>query len=185
MTKKLTIIGELMNNSYARARNAFIERDVSAYQALGKSQTALGASFLTLNLDGTQRIQVRKEEMLDFLPDVVSAIQEATSTPLSFDNPSIDYHKVALKHYDRKKSGQAILNSIAASRERLDEMIELVAHHDTRVIVMALRHCAVPMMRTQPRRISSNSWLPKQAGATIKSLSMWVSRRSARILTAL
>jgi len=137
MTKKLTIIGELMNNSYARARNAFIERDVSAYQALGKSQTALGASFLTLNLDGTQRIQVRKEEMLDFLPDVVSAIQEATSTPLSFDNPSIDYHKVALKHYDRKKSGQAILNSIAASRERLDEMIELVAHHDTRVIVMA------------------------------------------------
>ena len=34
--------------------------------------------------------------MLDFLPDVIPAIQEATSTPIAFDNPSVDYHKVAL-----------------------------------------------------------------------------------------
>jgi 5-methyltetrahydrofolate--homocysteine methyltransferase len=63
-----------------------------------------------------------------------------TSTPISFDNPSIEYHKVALKHYDRKKSGTPILNSVAASRDRLDEMIELVKHYDTNVIVMASEH---------------------------------------------
>jgi 5-methyltetrahydrofolate--homocysteine methyltransferase len=135
--RKLHIIGELMNNSYARARNAFRERDVTAYQNLARSQAKLGADFLTLNLDGTQRIQVRKEEMLEFLPDVVPAIQEANSTPIAFDNPSIDYHKVALKYYDPKKSGRPILNSVAASRERLDEMIELVAAYDTLVVVMA------------------------------------------------
>jgi cobalamin-dependent methionine synthase I len=135
--RELHIIGELINNSYARARKAFTERDVKEYQHLAKLQAELDADFLTLNLDGTQRIQVRREEMFALLPDVIPAIQEVTSVPISFDNPSIDYHKIALKHYDRKKSGAPILNSIAASREHLDEMIELVKHYDTLVIVMA------------------------------------------------
>jgi cobalamin-dependent methionine synthase I len=137
MSKKLHIIGELMNNSYARARKAFTARDAKGYQDLARLQTGLGAEYLTLNLDGTQRIQVRRQEMLDFLPEVIPAIQEVTSTPIAFDNPSVEYHKVALAHYDRKKSGAPIVNSLAASRERLDEMIELVRHYDTLAVVMA------------------------------------------------
>jgi len=137
MNKKLHIVGELMNNSYARARKAFTARDPEGYGQLAKLQADLGADYLTLNIDGTQRIQVRSKEMLDFLPDVIPAIQEATSTPIAFDNPSADYHKIALAHYDRKKSGPPILNSLAASRERLDEMVELVKHYDTLAVVMA------------------------------------------------
>jgi 5-methyltetrahydrofolate--homocysteine methyltransferase len=137
MPRKLHIIGELMNNSYARARRAFTERNPAGYQELSRLQSEAGADYLTLNLDGTQRIQVRRQEMLDFLPDVVPAIQEVTSTPIAFDNPSVDYHRVALKHYDRAKSGPPILNSLAASRERLDEMVELVKHYDTLAVVMA------------------------------------------------
>jgi len=137
---QLHVIGELINNSYARARNAFLDRTPTAYQNLAKIQADLGVSYLTLNLDGTARIQVKMEEMLAFLPDVIPAIQEVTSTPMSFDNPSLEYHKVALAHYDAKKSGRPILNSIAASRERLDEMIELVQHYDTNVVVMASEH---------------------------------------------
>ena len=138
--KKLNIIGELMNNSYARARNAFTARSPQDYGQLAKIQSDLGASFLTLNVDGTQRIQVRMEEMLAFLPDVIPAIQEATSTPISFDNPSVKYHEVALKYYDPKKSGRPIINSLAASRDNLDRMVELVKHYDTLAIVMASEH---------------------------------------------
>ena len=137
MPRKLHIIGELMNNSYARARRAFTERNPAGYQQLARLQTEVGADYLTLNLDGTQRIQVRRQEMLDFLPDVIPAIQEATSTPIAFDNPSVDYHRVALEHYDRLRSGPPIVNSLAASRERLDEMVELVKHYDTLAVVMA------------------------------------------------
>ena len=137
MTKPLSIVGELMNNSYARARKAFTTRNAQDYQTLAKIQADLGADFLTLNLDGTQRIQVARREMLEFLPEVVPAIQEATSVPISFDNPAIEYHRVALKHYDRRKGPAPILNSVAASREHLDEMIDLVKHYDTLVIVMA------------------------------------------------
>lgn len=135
--RNLNIIGELINNSYARARNAFTSRSVADYANLAKVQADLGVKYLTLNLDGTARIQVKMAEMLALLPDVIQAIQAVTNVPISFDNPSIEYHKVALKHYDRAKSGVPILNSIAASRDRLDEMVELVKHYDTNVIVMA------------------------------------------------
>lgn len=138
--RKLNIIGELINNSYARARTAFTDRNIQGYQHLAKLQADLGVQYLTLNLDGTARIQVKMEEMLAFLPDVIPAIQEVTSVPISFDNPSVRYHEVALKHYDRAKSGPPILNSLAASRERLDDMIELVRAYDTNVVVMASEH---------------------------------------------
>ncbi|HEX2860620.1 MAG TPA: dihydropteroate synthase [Lacunisphaera sp.] len=134
------LIGELINNSYARARAAFTERNPAAYAHLAKLQADLGVQYLTLNLDGTARISVRMEEMLELLPGVVRAIQAVTDRPLSFDNPSVKYHEVALKHYDRSKGGQPILNSIAASRTHLDEMIRLVRDYDTRVVVMASEH---------------------------------------------
>jgi len=131
------LIGELMNNSFARAGRAWKNRDLAGFQHLAKLQADLGASYLTLNIDGTQSMRVKPQEMYDFLPDLIPAIQEATSIPISFDNPSYEFHRRALEVYDRSKSGRPILNSIAASRPQLNEMLELVAEYDTLVIGMA------------------------------------------------
>lgn len=135
-TKKFQTVGDLINNAYGRARKAFRERDVKGYQALATLQANLGVDFLDVNLDGTQQIQVKPQEMLSFLPEVVPALQEATPLPLCFDSPSMEYQKVALKYYNRARSGRPILDSIAASREHLEEMIELVKEYDTYVIAM-------------------------------------------------
>ena len=111
---KLHVIGELMNNSYARARKAWQARDIAGYQELARIQTDLGVSYLTLNIDGTQKLPVTLQEMLDFLPQVIPAIQEVTSVPLSFDNPDVAFHRQCLKYYDAGKShGRPILNSIS------------------------------------------------------------------------
>lgn len=136
-SRPFKLIGELMNNSFARARRAFQARDVAKYSELARHQSELGAEFLTLNIDGTQTMRVRPEEMLAFLPDLVPALQEATNTPISFDNPAIDFHIKALSLYRRNGANQPILNSLAASRDQLDGMIELVRAYDTKVIVMA------------------------------------------------
>ena len=131
------LIGELINNSFARARRAWIARDLSGYQKLARLQTELGASALTFNLDGTQKLHVRPEEMIEFIPELVPAIQEVSTLPLAFDNPWIDFHRTCLEVYDSQKSGPAIFNSLAASRDDLDGMLELIAEFDTHVIVMA------------------------------------------------
>jgi 5-methyltetrahydrofolate corrinoid/iron sulfur protein methyltransferase len=135
--KKLHIIGDLINNAYGRARTAFTDKNLEGYQNLAKSQAELGVDYLDLNIDGTRQIQVKLAEMLAFLPDVIAAIQEVTRIPLCMDNPSVDFQRAALKHYDRSKGGAPILNSIAASRVGLDEFVELVAAYDTLIVVMA------------------------------------------------
>jgi 5-methyltetrahydrofolate--homocysteine methyltransferase len=131
------LIGELMNSSFARAARAWKDRDLAGYQRLARRQTELGADYLTLNIDGTQSMRVRPEEMFALLPDLIPAIQEATNVPLAFDNPSAEFHRRCLEVYDPAKSGRPILNSVAASRHHLDEMLELVTDYDTLVVGMA------------------------------------------------
>ncbi|MEI8342392.1 MAG: dihydropteroate synthase [Verrucomicrobiota bacterium] len=143
-TPNLQIIGELMNNSYGRARKAWQSRSISGYQELAKIQADLGASFLTLNIDGTQKLAVTLREMLEFLPQVIPAIQEVTDLPISFDNPDVAFHHECLRHYKPEKSnGRAILNSISISRTNIPEMIQVVKEHDMNVIVMA-SECLMP-----------------------------------------
>ncbi len=143
-TPKLQVIGELMNNSYGRARKAWQARNVAGYQELAKIQTDLGVSYLTLNVDGTQKLPVTLQEMLDFLPLVIPAIQEVTDVPISFDNPDIAFHYECLRHFNPAKSkGRPILNSIAVSRKNIPEMIQLAKQHDMGVIVMA-SECLLP-----------------------------------------
>ncbi|MDD5349617.1 MAG: dihydropteroate synthase [Chthoniobacteraceae bacterium] len=135
---KLTVIGELMNNSYGRARKAWQARRIEGYQELAQIQANLGASYLTLNLDGTQKLSVTLDEMLDFLPAVIPAIQEVTDVPISFDNPNAAFHRKCLEHFDPAKSrGPAILNSLSVSRQHIDEMIGIVRDFDMNVIIMA------------------------------------------------
>lgn len=135
--RRFRLIGELINNSFARARKAWKGRDLAGYQRLAKLQTELGADFLTINLDGTQKLRVEPAEMLEFVPQVIPAIQEVTSLSLAFDNPWIEFHRVCLEHYDREKGGPPIFNSLAASREDLEGMFQLIKQFDTHVIVMA------------------------------------------------
>lgn len=135
---RIRIIGELINNAYARARKAWEARDVAGYQTLAKLQSDAGADYVNLNVDGTQRVAVRPQEMFEFLPKVIPAIQAASDVPLSFDNPNIEYHRVALRAFDRAKSrDKPLFNSLSASRQQLPAMIELICEHDMRCIVMA------------------------------------------------
>jgi 5-methyltetrahydrofolate corrinoid/iron sulfur protein methyltransferase len=131
------LIGELMNSAFTRAARAWQRRDPAGYQKLAVLQAELGADYLTLNLDGTQSMRVTPREMYEFLPELIPAIQQVTSLPLAFDNPSIEFHRRCLAVYDRARSGRPIFNSIAASRRNLDEMFELIAEYDTVAIGMA------------------------------------------------
>lgn len=135
--KKINWIGELINNAYGRSRTAWKNRDLKAFQELAQGQVDLGVKYLDVNIDGTQLIQVKQKDMLEFLPELIPAIQEITTIPLCFDNPAYEFHKVALENYDMKKSGRPIINSLAPSRENLDAMIELIKEYDTLAILMA------------------------------------------------
>ena len=134
---KIGIIGDLINNAYGRARKAWKAKDLDGYQHLARLQTELGSDYLDVNIDNTSKLSVKKEEMLAFLPDLIPALQEVSTAPLCFDNPSYEFHKVALEAYDFSKSAPPIINSIAASRAHLHDIIELINAYQASVIVIA------------------------------------------------
>lgn len=159
---EITVIGELINNAYARARRAWQTRDLAGYQSLARLQDEGGAQIINLNVDGTQSLGVRLEEMTEFLPRVIPAIQEVSDIAISFDNPDIAYQKAALGAFDRSLSrAKPVLNSLAASRQNLDGLIDLVGENDMRCIVMGSE-------RFLPGGGSGQSMSPEESHETIR-----------------
>ncbi|MBT8044171.1 MAG: dihydropteroate synthase [Verrucomicrobiae bacterium] len=134
---KLKIIGELINNAYARSRRAWENRDLAGYQALATSQVDHGSEYLDVIVDSTPKCSIDKEEAIAFLPTLIPALQSVTSVPLCFDHSDVNYHRTALQAYDRTISPAPIINSVAVSRQALDEFISLIKEFDTNVIVVA------------------------------------------------
>jgi len=135
--KEITIIGDLINSAYGRARKAWRNRDLEGYQKLALSQVEWGSKFLDVNIDRTKTGDVSLEEMLEFLPKLIPALQAVTEVPLCFDNPSPDFQQVALEAYDFDRSDSPIINSIAASRQQLGRFLELIKEYKPYVLVVA------------------------------------------------
>jgi 5-methyltetrahydrofolate--homocysteine methyltransferase len=131
---KIGIIGDLINNAYGRARRAWKAQDLEAYKALAISQTEQGSDYLDVNIDSTRNMNVKLDEMLNFLPLLIPALQEASSLPLCFDHPSYIFHKTAIEAYDFEKSPPPLINSIAASRENLDDFIALSGKYNASIL---------------------------------------------------
>jgi cobalamin-dependent methionine synthase I len=132
----ISLIGELINHAFSRARQAWEKKDLAAYQHLARLQADLGARALDVNLDRTAKLDISLGEILDFLPRLIPALQEVTALPLVIDSPNLEYYQAALEAYDTGKSGAPFLNSIAVSRKNLDVVIALAGRHKTRVVVM-------------------------------------------------
>jgi len=133
---KVGIIGDLINNAYGRARRAWKAKDLKAYQALAISQTEQGSNYLDVNLDSTRNLSVKLEEILAFLPDLIPALQEVSPLPLCFDHPSLAFQKVAIESYNFDKSPPPLINSIAASRTELDEIIALAGQYNASILAI-------------------------------------------------
>lgn len=134
--KKVGIIGDLINNAYGRARNAWKAKDLAAYQRLAISQTEQGSDYLDVNLDSTRNLNVKLEEIIAFLPDLIPALQEVSNLPLCFDHPTLEFHQAAIEAYDFEKSPPPLINSIAASRTQLDEIIALAGQYDASLLAI-------------------------------------------------
>ena len=162
---RIRIIGELINNAYARARAAWQQRDLAGFLHLARLQAAQGTEIINVNIDGTQQLSVSLAEMLDFLPRLIPALQQVTDAPLAFDNPHLDYQHAAMAAYDRTRArGKPLFNSLAASRQRLDEMIAFIRQHDMRCIVMASE-------RFSDRGSSDMTTTPEEGHATVRIFS--------------
>ncbi|TAK49471.1 MAG: dihydropteroate synthase DHPS [Xanthobacteraceae bacterium] len=125
----INIIGERINPGFKSTKALFDNSDLPGIQALAVKQAEAGATYLNVN------VGARAMTDTEFMAQVIRAIQEVVTVPLSFDFPAKNVQEVCLKSYDRARGAMPIVNSITEHRWDLMDLYN--PQEPFKVILMA------------------------------------------------
>jgi 5-methyltetrahydrofolate--homocysteine methyltransferase len=129
------IIGERINPT---GRKAFAEQlrggDLSTVTTDAIAQTEAGADMLDVNAG------IPLVDEPELLKQMLRAVQDAADVPICIDSSVIEALEAGLSVYE----GRALVNSVTAEDERLDEILPLVANHGAAVIGLANDETGIP-----------------------------------------
>jgi cobalamin-dependent methionine synthase I len=118
MNGKLNILAEKINDSVPSTHVLFEQGKIDEIVNLAKEQAEQGARYIDVNIGPRDpRLMV----------ELIKAIQDHITLPLSIDTPSYEIAELALKAYDPAKAGgeKPILNSIGPKRLRMFDLLQI------------------------------------------------------------
>ena len=134
-TQPFCVIGERINPT---GRKVFAEElrngDLSTVTADALAQAEAGANMLDVNAG------IPLVDEPELLKSMLTAVQEAVDLPICIDSSVIEALEAGLSVYE----GRALVNSVTAEDERLDEILPLVARHGAAVIGLANDETGIP-----------------------------------------
>jgi 5-methyltetrahydrofolate--homocysteine methyltransferase len=129
------VIGERINPT---GRKVFAEElrngDLSTVTADALAQAQAGANMLDVNAG------IPLVDEPELLQSMLRTVQEAVDLPICIDSSVIEALEAGLSVYE----GRALVNSVTAEDERLDEILPLVAKHGAAVIGLANDETGIP-----------------------------------------
>jgi 5-methyltetrahydrofolate--homocysteine methyltransferase len=129
------IIGERINPT---GRKKFAEElrggDLSTVTADALAQAAAGADMLDINAG------IPLVDEPELLKAMLRAAQDAVDLPICIDSSVIEALEAGLSVYE----GRALVNSVTAEDDRLQEILPLVARHGAAVIALANDETGIP-----------------------------------------
>ncbi|HWF75000.1 MAG TPA: dihydropteroate synthase [Solirubrobacteraceae bacterium] len=129
------IIGERINPT---GRKLFAEElrggDLSTVTADALAQVAAGADVLDVNAG------IPLVDEPELLKSMLGTVQDAVEVPICIDSSVIEALEAGLSVYE----GRALVNSVTAEDERLEEILPLVARHGAAVIGLANDETGIP-----------------------------------------
>ena len=118
-------IGENLNVVTKVYGQAMKDRDPKPLQEMAQKEAERGVDFIDVNIGPARK---GGDELMSW---IVKIIQEVTpNTPLALDTSNIAAMEAGLKVH----KGQALINSIMARQERMDNMMPLVKKYDAHMI---------------------------------------------------
>jgi cobalamin-dependent methionine synthase I len=130
----MQIIGEKINGTRKRVRQAIVDRDETYIKNLAESQSQAGATWLDVNA-GTH-----PDQEADDLIWLIEIIQSVVDTPLCLDSANPKALEAAIPATARTP----MINSISGEPERLAGILPLVARHQCAVIALAMDDKQIP-----------------------------------------
>lgn len=128
-------IGEKLNSSIPRTREAVEKRDAAYVVKLARKQLDAGADALDVNAAAFMAGEP------DALVWLVQTVQQATGARLMVDSPNATAAAAALA---ADTAGNAIMNSVTLEDARLDAMLPLVLQYETGVVALPISPAGIP-----------------------------------------
>ncbi|MFL5863668.1 MAG: dihydropteroate synthase [Solirubrobacteraceae bacterium] len=152
-TQPFCIIGERINPT---GRKQFAEElrngDLATVTADALAQAQAGANMLDVNAG------IPLVDEPDLLRAMLRTVQEAVDLPICIDSSVIEALEAGLSVYE----GRALVNSVTAEDERLEEILPLVARHGAAVIGLANDETGIP--ETPQKRLECARKIVSAAG---------------------
>jgi 5-methyltetrahydrofolate--homocysteine methyltransferase len=130
------VIGERINPT---GRKVFAEQlrggDLSTVTTDAVTQVQAGADMLDINAG------IPLVDEAELLKDMLRTAQEAVDVPICIDSSVIEALEAGLSVYE----GRALVNSVTAEDDRLEEILPLVARHGAAVIALANDETGIPV----------------------------------------
>ncbi len=134
--RPFVLIGERINPTGRRIfQEALRAGDLSAIEKDVKAQVEGGASMLDVNMG------VPLTDEAELLTKAIIKIQELTDLPICIDSSVVEALEAGLSVY----KGRALVNSITAEDERMEQILPLVKKYDAAVIALPNDHDEIPM----------------------------------------
>ena len=133
---RFCLIGERLNPTGRRIFQDQIKAgDLSAVERDVKAQVEGGADVLDINMG------VPLVDEAELLAKVVTMVQELTDLPICIDSSVVEALEAGLSAY----KGRALVNSITAEDERMEQILPLVKKYDAAVIALPNDADEIPM----------------------------------------
>lgn len=130
----MIIIGEKINGTRKRVKEAIAQRDAEFIRELAKRQERGGAVYLDVNA-GTAP-EKEPEDMVW----LIDTLQEASDLTLCLDSPN----PRALLEGIRATKKKPMINSLSGEKARIDAILPLACENQTELIVLALDDKGIP-----------------------------------------
>ncbi len=128
MAQTVKAIAESINIMGNRSGGAMKDRVQGPVQEMAKEEADAGASYLDLNIGPARK------DGTELLPWVVETVEAVTDIPLCLDTTNMD--AMAAGFATVKNKEQALMNSISAQPERMEQMIPVAAKMKCDVIAL-------------------------------------------------
>ncbi|MDR1164636.1 MAG: methyltetrahydrofolate cobalamin methyltransferase [Deltaproteobacteria bacterium] len=130
----MIIVGELINASRKKIREAIEKADVDYIQNIAKEQDKAGADYVDVNAG------VFVGEEPEKLVWLVKTVQAVVDKPLALDSPDPKAIEAAMKVH----KGTPMLNSISMESERWAKLSPVIANTDIKVVSLCMSDAGMP-----------------------------------------
>lgn len=181
--RRFCLIGERINPT---GRRIFQEQlragDLSAIERDVHAQVAGGADVLDINMG------VPLTDEADLLVRAIQTVQGLTDLPICIDSSVVEALEAGLSVYE----GRALVNSITAEDERMEQILPLVKKHDAAIIALPNDEHEIPMevekrleLTEKIIRVATTEYGIAAADIVIDPLAMPIGADTSTLMTTL